>query len=151
MNNFPKRSDSYPSLAFLQVFPVLLNYTPIHSPVIQILNWLRPIFLRNRNLLEFLWFFQAHWNDRATLWHLSSSYCTKMQLNPSPGQLSNWFNSVTPQPSALKMSLASFLMFSSLVTHTCCIVHLHSHKDFILKSISEHGYLWNRRCSQIHI
>lgn len=59
--------------------------------------------LRNGHVTEFLMlFFQADWNDGATIWQLSNSYRTKMQLNSSLRHLSGWLQSVTPQPSAPK-------------------------------------------------
>ena len=102
-------------------------------------------FVENRNLIEFLTLFQAKWNDGATLWHLSSSYCTKMQLNSSLGHLSAWLRNVTP-PICTENEPGILFMFFMLVTHICSIVDLHSHKDTNPKTIWEHSNLGKGRC-----
>ena len=101
-------------------------------------------FVKNRNLTEFLILFQAKWNDGATPWHLSSSYCTKMQLNSPLGHLWAWLESVTPP--IRTENEPGILMFFILVTHICSIAHLHSHKDTSPKTISEHSNLGKGRC-----
>ena len=63
MNNFPKHSDSYPSLAFLQVFPVFLNYTPIHSPVIANIELVEIHFLEKQepDRISYIFLSQLEW------------------------------------------------------------------------------------------
>ena len=102
-------------------------------------------FVKNRNLTEFLILFQAKRNDGATPWHLSSSYCTKMQLNSSLGHLWAWLKCHTTRPH-WKRAWHPLLMVFILVTHICSIAHLHSHKDTNPKTISEHSNLGKGHC-----